>query len=162
MKILLVISLLFITTVNAARIGIEDKDKKQIETIFSTYVSLHKSFFTYNKTKVQGTAKALKDAISMSQSELLQTNFKLTMKFIDRLINSNKRAQANKNFGIISMNFVSFLEKYAVEGKYNVYECPMVQKKGVHYTVHANEVQNPYAPEMPNCGRKITKFDELI
>ena len=59
---------------------------------------------------------------------------------------------------MVSSALAHVLSKYDLGSDYNVYYCPMVRKKWIQNSTKHAGVKNPYAPEMPNCGRKESSF----
>ncbi len=141
-----------------ARSELKPEVQQKVQSILSANDKLHASFFEYDATAVEKAAKEVAQKIEELKDPELSKLLKVTKEKLE-LIGQSKSEETNKeNFYIVSLGLGNIINKYNVGGKWNVYSCPMVKKKWIQDSSKVDDVQNPYASSMPNCGSKDTNY----
>ena len=92
------------------------------------------------------TNKDIKKYLKKSKKQLL------------KIKEATDRKENNVLYNESSLGFIYILNKYDIGRTYNSYSCPMVKKKWVQNSKKEAKVHNPYAPEMPHCGRQDSRY----
>ncbi len=141
-----------------ARTELKPEVQAQVQEVLKAADKLHASFFEYDAKKVESEAKTVIAKIDQLKDPELTKLLKVTKEKL-ALLGPAQNEEANKeNFYIVSLGLGNIINKYDVGGKWNVYSCPMVKKKWIQDSSKVDDVQNPYAASMPNCGTKDTNF----
>ena len=122
-----------------------------------TYENLHQAFFKYDQKKILTLAKDLSDSLKKIEDEKVQKQLEKDnlYKYLESFSKAQNREIQNSLLNSISKKLFDILIEGDKENKeYSLYYCPMVKKYWLQNTIKISEVQNPYAPEMPNCGSK--------
>ncbi|EQC42933.1 PF11827 family protein [Bacteriovorax sp. BSW11_IV] len=158
-KLLTVITLgLSLISFAGPRKALDEATKSQLIKVLEKNEALHASFFEYKGEEVEKNAKELINAISEVKNEEVAKLLKFSSEKLATLTKDEDRQKNNDTYGLFSAALVHVVNTYDVGEGYNAYQCPMVKKKWVQNSKKMNKVHNPYAPEMPNCGGKITRF----
>lgn len=158
-KLLTVITLgLSLVSFAGARKALDEATKSQLIKVLEKNEALHASFFEYKGDEVEKNAKELMSAISEVKNEEIAKLLKFSADKLATLTKDEDRQKNNDTYGLFSAALVHVVNTYDVGEGYNGYQCPMVKKKWVQNSKKMSKVHNPYAPEMPNCGGKITSF----
>ncbi|MDH5581967.1 MAG: hypothetical protein OEY33_08660 [Bdellovibrionales bacterium] len=134
--------------------AIDSNTKEQLNNVFKSYESLHASFFSFDKKKVIDGSKELAEKISSIEDEEVSKLLAYSKKTLNKMSKEEDRSELNNQLNRISMALIHIMKKYSLDLDYSSYYCPMVKKKWIQNSKKVSEVQNPYAPEMPNCGAK--------
>lgn len=156
--LILILSTLLSLNVFAKRKELDEVAKKQVIRVLEANEALHAAFFEYKSAEVEGQAKKVLGLISEIKNEEISQILKFSTEKLKLLTSTESRENNNTNYGIFSAALVHIVNKYNVGESYNAYSCPMVKKKWVQNSKKINKVHNPYAPEMPHCGGKVTRF----
>lgn len=133
---------------------ISDKEKSEVLTALQANEALHASFFEYKGAEVEKNAKALSNALSKISNKEIKKLLTFSKTKLSEIKKDADREANNKAYNTVSMALIHVMNSYDLGGKYKSYTCPMVQKKWVQNTDKMVKVHNPYAPEMPHCGRQ--------
>jgi hypothetical protein len=107
---------------------------------------------------VESNAMNLKKAIDAIEDKEVAKLLNFSKGKLKEIKASNDREVNNKNYHLVSMALIHIVNKYDVGSKYNAYSCPMVKKKWVQNSSKMAKVHNPYAPNMPHCGSKDSRY----
>lgn len=141
-----------------AREKLEKKEMANIESVLQANEELRLSFFDYKMADVETAASKMIKQIKQVKHPELTKLLAYPVKKLET-IKAEATEDANKEaFGVISLGLANIVRKYDVGGKWNVYSCPMVKKSWIQDSAKVDDVQNPYAASMPNCGRKETSY----
>ena len=154
----LLISLSCLQAVHAARAKIADGDKAELMTLLKSYEGLFDAFFNYDSKKVEEQAKKLQQDISTVKSAELKKNLESPKAKLLEIKSTSDREVNNQNMHLVSMALIYLVNKFDIGNDYNVYACPMVQKKWIQNSKRLTRVTNPYDPSMPNCGSQVTEY----
>ena len=140
------------------RKSLSEAAKKSIVLALEANEALHSSFFKYDAKSVESNAIKLKKAIDAIEDKEIAKLLNFSKGKLKEIKASNDREANNKNYHIVSMALIHIVNKYDVGSKYNAYSCPMVKKKWVQNSSKMAKVHNPYAPNMPHCGSKDSRY----
>lgn len=157
-NLILIFSVLASFSSFAKRKDLDESSKKQIIKVLENNEALHAAFFDYKADVVESEAKKVLTSISSLKNEDLLQILKFSTEKLKLVTASESRENNNVNYAIFSAALVHIINIYDVGEGYNGYSCPMVKKKWVQNSKKINKVHNPYAPEMPHCGGKVTRF----
>lgn len=127
-------------------------DTESLKKAFEEYEQLHQAFFNYDGKRVQAASGKLATTLGEIKNEALSKKLEFSRKRLGGISESSSRSDNNQSLHLVSMAMIHVLNTYKVDGKYKAYQCPMVMKKWIQNTEKQKITQNPYAPEMPNCG----------
>lgn len=142
------------TTKTSSRKSLSESSKKEIIAVLEANEALHTSFFKYEASKVAKSAKELNGKISLIKDMELSKLLKYSQTMLAKMVSKSTRDENNQNYHMVSMALIHIVNTYDIGDKYNSYSCPMVKKKWLQSAKNSSEVNNPYAPNMPHCGRK--------
>lgn len=158
-KLFIILSLVTsLVSFAGSRKNLDEKTKAQVLKVLEKNEALHAAFFEYKGEEVEKNAKELIKAISEIKNEEISKLLKFSTEKLATLTKEEDRKKNNDTFGIFSAALVHVVNTYDVGEGYNAYQCPMVKKKWIQNSKKMNKVHNPYAPDMPHCGGKITRF----
>jgi hypothetical protein len=136
---------------------LSDESKKEIIAVLDANETLHNSFFKYEADKVEESAIKLDSTISLVKDSDITKLLKYSKTILSKIKAVNTRDINNQHYHMVSMALIHIVNTYDIGGKYNSYSCPMVKKKWLQSSKESDEINNPYAPDMPHCGRKESK-----
>jgi hypothetical protein len=142
----------------SGRVMLDKKTTKQLLSVLEANEKLHMAFFKYNPKKIENKSKKVNKAISEISNKEISKLFEFSSKKLTSITKESTKDENNQSYHVFSMALIHVISKYDVGDKYNAYSCPMVKKKWVQNSKVIDEVHNPYAPEMPNCGSKNSKY----
>ena len=131
--------------------------KKQVLKVLKANEGLHAAFFKYDSDKVSKKAAEVKTAIDGIKDETISKKLKLSKSRLSEISKESTRQANNQRYDFVSKALIHIIDTYNLED-YNGYSCPMVKKVWVQNSKINDGVMNPYAPEMPACGSKDTKY----
>ncbi len=161
MKKLILSFLILITSLNnfaQKRKPLDSKTKTQVIKALDLNDELHMAFFEYDAKVVMKQAVALKKALTKLKGKELEKLFAPAIKELGQISSESKRAENNEHYAKASLSLVYLVNHYDVGPGYNAYMCPMVKKKWVQNSKKRDRTHNPYAPEMPHCGGRVTDY----
>jgi hypothetical protein len=136
------------------RVKVDEKTKAQIIEALKVNDELHSSFFKYDGKKIEAAAKKLNSAFGKIEDAKISKLLVFAKKKLSEIKEDNKKKMNNENYHIVSSAMIFVINKYDLGSEYNAYSCPMVKKKWVQNSKKSAEIQNPYAANMPDCGRQ--------
>jgi len=148
---LLFISLLSFQSAHATKVQMTNLDR--VNFILLLNEKMHKSYFVYNENNIFTLAKNMNSEISKLKKSKLKSD--LMKNSLSKLKMGVSRKKANFIYHRFSLKLMKLVKKYNKLKTYREYYCPMVRKSWVQNILKIKEVQNPYAPNMKNCGRII-------
>ena len=158
-SIILVSSIFNVTAAEKVeRLKLSENTKQEIIKVLETNDKLHDTFFNYNGDLIEKNAKSLSESISSIKDKDISNLLNFANKKLQEIKASNEKEKNNELYHIVSTALIYIVNKYDVGDKYNAYSCPMVKKKWIQNSQSKDEVQNPYAANMPNCGTKDSNF----
>lgn len=137
---------------------LDEKTKEALLSVLKVNEDLHASFFKYDGKEVEKNAKKLKSEIDKIKDKEISKLLTFSQKSLAEIKASKDRKQNNKTYNLVSMALIHVMNTYDLGSKYNAYSCPMVKKKWIQNSKKMARVHNPYAPEMPHCGSKDSKY----
>ena len=140
------------------RVKLPEQSRGEILNLLKLNEGLHSSFFKYKEKDVVENAKKISESISAIKDQEVKKLLRPAWEIINKIKPGTKREANNKLYNEFSSNLAILVEKYDLGKKYNVYYCSMVKKKWIQNSLKVKKVNNPYAPEMPFCGEKLTDF----
>lgn len=157
---LLSLSFLFLSPdcLGEERLALKPEVKQKVIKALDLNDELHMAFFDYEEAKVRKEAKALKESLQAIKDEKLAKLFEPAIKELLKIETEKSREKNNEHYAKASLSLVYLVNKYDVGPGYNEYTCPMVKKKWVQNSKKRNRTHNPYAPEMPHCGGRVTDY----
>lgn len=129
--------------------------KARLLNVFESNEKLHQAFFKYDVENVEKNAKQLLDSINKINDPEIAKLLNFSKSKLKEIGTANKREENNQNYHLVSMALIHILNTYNLGNAYKAYFCPMVKKKWIQNTKELDEVQNPYASNMPNCGEQL-------
>ncbi len=132
--------------------ALTEADQKTVNQAFEQYEKLHHSFFQYDGEKAQKEAKELAAVLSRIEDKELSKKLKFSQEKLREIAKDAPRKENNQRLHLVSMALIHVMKDNAPKGEYKAFQCPMVKKKWIQNTKEVKVAQNPYAPEMPNCG----------
>lgn len=141
-----------------AREKIAESEKKEIVEVLQGYEELFSSFFTYDAKQVEANAAKLASKVNGLKSAMIKKNLKSAQEKLAEIKSVKERDANNQNLHLVSLSLIYLVNKYDIGSEYNVYACPMVQKKWIQNSTKLARVTNPYDPRMPNCGNQVTEY----
>jgi hypothetical protein len=141
----------------STRKALTEEEKSQIIKVLKANEALHAAFFKYEASKVEAAATSLNTNIEGLSNKEISKLLKYSQSLLMKIKASSEREENNKNYHLVSMALIHIVNTYDIGDEYNSYSCPMVKKKWVQNTKESDQVNNPYAPNMPHCGRKDSK-----
>lgn len=149
---IITMSLLFASVTYGANGKLNESDQKALKESFKKYEALHKDFFEYDASKAQKEAKDLKASLEKIKDPELSKLLKISKQKLAEIGESESREENNQNMHLVSLALIHVMKNYNVGANYKAFQCPMVKKKWIQNVEEVKVVQNPYAPQMPNCG----------
>lgn len=140
------------------RLALKSNEKAQLVAIFQTNDALHAAFFNYNGTAVQDAAEKLRAAMGKVESNEIKKIFSPSHTKLAEISAKADRKLNDQLYNEVSTSLIKALKTYDLGADYNEYYCPMIEKSWVQNSKKVAKVQNPYAPNMPSCGAKVTSF----
>lgn len=140
------------------RKSVNANTKKNIINVLQINEKLHKSFFKYDAKKVETQALELKKAIEAIDDKAILKLLTFSSTKLSEIKASNDRDKNNEIYHTVSMALIYIVNTYDLGSGYNAYSCPMVKKKWLQNSEKLAEVHNPYAPEMPHCGKQDSNY----
>lgn len=133
---------------------ISEIDKSSIQSILDENQKIHEYLFK-NDTGIP-SIENLQKVVSLVKSE----NKDLAVKYSElkqnlQNINFKTRKDFIIGYSVFSENLAGILKKYKLTGTYHHFYCPMEEKSWVSKGI---KIENPYAPEMRDCGEIIQKY----
>ncbi len=161
MKVILLyigLNILSFNVLAEKRAKLDNQTKNQIIATLKANEKLHQSFFDYKKETVDKAAKGLLTTINKIENNEISKLLVFAKKKLMEITKDNERELNNTNYHIVSSAMIYIVNKYDIGKDYNAYSCPMVKKKWIQNSKKKDEVLNPYAANMPNCGTKDTNY----
>jgi len=156
-----IISLLLLTNLSFAatgRVKLPEQTKMEIINVLKDNESLHSSFFKYNGAEVEKKAKDLITSMDKINDPKIKKLLNFSKSKMAEIRATGDREKNNQLYNMVSLTLTHLINKYDLGSEYNVYSCPMVKKKWVQNSKKMNKVHNPYAPNMPHCGERLTDY----
>lgn len=157
MRLFLVL-LLLSSSAFANRIELDKKVTSELVSVLKSNEAVHAAFFKYDGAKIEAKAKLMSLEIDKISDKNIHEMLKFAKQKLAGLKKSNTKKDNNLNYHIVSSALIFLLNKYDLGKEYNSYSCPMVKKKWIQNSTKIDEVSNPYADYMPNCGKKDTQY----
>jgi len=130
--------------------GLDDSSKKAVRSLLGENQKVH-SFLLSHENQLPDI-KGLLSVLNSSRDEIknpeIRSIFLEMNAALSKIGPKNKESffQSYSNFSVILAGVV---KKAGLATEYNKFYCPMVRKTWV---ASGEEIQNPYAPEMRDCG----------
>jgi len=140
------------------RAKLPEQTKLEIIHVLKVNENLHASFFKYNAAEVEKKAKELVQAMDKINDPQIKKLLNFSRTKVNQINSTVPRDKNNQLYNMVSMALTHLINKYDLGNDYNVYHCPMVKKKWVQNSSKMKKVHNPYAPNMPHCGERLTDF----
>lgn len=140
------------------RVKLPEQTKMEVINVLKVNENLHSSFFKYNASEVEKKAKELVHAMDKINDPQIKKLLNFSKNKVNQINSSMDREKNNQLYNMVSMTLTHLINKYDLGSGYNVYSCPMVKKKWVQNSSKMKKVHNPYAPNMPHCGERLTDF----
>lgn len=140
--------------------ALEKEVEEQALKIFAANFQLHQAFVKDDVELIQQQAVNLREVTT--QAIAAQPTLVALAKVDDtlKLMATQKEVEElTTSFGQVNLVLVDYLLAHELSGAYNVYYCPMVDKRWIQDSAQVLEVQNPYALYMLKCGTKETSFN---
>ncbi|RLA63398.1 MAG: hypothetical protein DRQ88_09555 [Epsilonproteobacteria bacterium] len=157
----LILSLVLISNIAFAatdREKLPEQTKMEIINVLKVNEGLHTSFFKYNAKDVEKNAKDLIQAMDKINDPQIKKLLNYSKSQIGQINPTKTRKNNNQLYNMVSMALTHLINKYDLGSGYNVYHCPMVKMKWVQNSTKMKKVHNPYAPNMPHCGERLTDY----
>jgi len=156
--LLVLLNLILVNAFGKDRNKLDDKTKKELINVLETNEQLFNAFYEYDSKKVEESAMKLKDSIGKIDNQEISKLLSFSIKKLEEMKSSSSREDNDQAYHLVSMALIHIVNTYDVGDIYNAYSCPMVKKKWIQNSKKMADVNNPYAPDMPNCGSKDTSF----
>ena len=140
------------------RVKLPEQTKLEIINVLKVNENLHASFFKYNAKEVEKKAKELVTAIDKINNPQVKQLLNYSKAQAGKINSTMDRKQNDRIYNIVSMSLTHLIIKYDLGKDYNVYSCPMVKMKWIQNSKKMAKVHNPYAPNMPHCGERLTDY----
>lgn len=137
---------------------ISSEAQSEIRALFEINEDMHASFFEYDGEKVEKHAKKLHTAIDEISDDSIRQLLRFSQQQLDEISAEHDREKNDEKYHNVSMAFIHLINTFDIGEGYNVYSCPMVQKKWVQNSKKMDKVHNPFHPGMKHCGDKETNF----
>lgn len=137
------------------REALDTKTQKSLQIVLDLNDKLHGAFFHYDESQIAKIALELKNAIDKIENVEIKKLLTYSQEKLAQMTKDSSREDNNKNYHLVSMALIHIVNKYDVGEKYNAYSCPMVKKKWLQKASKGEEINNPYAVNMPHCGSQI-------
>ncbi|MDC1173935.1 hypothetical protein OAT67_00955 [Bacteriovoracaceae bacterium] len=156
---ILTLTLLFNSALFASgsRATLESETKNQLIEVFKENEKLHAAFFNYDAKKINMIATSLNKKMKLVKKNEVSKLLKQAIVNAEKISKTSDRKKNNDYYADLSIALIYILNKYDLGREYNSYSCPMVKKKWVQNSKKKQKVHNPYAPEMPHCGRQDSR-----
>ena len=130
------------------------KENKSFNTALEKYEAVAQAFFDNEVENIKKTSKDLITAINAIDNEEIKKTLKFSKKKLEEISKSDNLEKNQEAFSTVSQAFHVVLTKYAENGKYARYYCPMVKKYWLQNTKKSGDkTYNIYAAKsMPHCG----------
>lgn len=142
------------------KIALEKEVEEQALKIFEANFQLHQAFVKDDIELIQQQAFNLREVTSQAvaaQPSLVElAKVDETLK---QMATQKEVEQLATSFAVVNQVMVDFLLANELSAAYNIYYCPMVDKRWIQDSAQVLEVQNPYALYMLKCGTKETSFN---
>lgn len=128
----------------------------KVNTALQSYEKVHKSFYHYDESKALSHLNEFQANLKKIDDESIQNKLAADniYKYLGAFQNTKSREVQNNLLNSISKKIFDILVSEKAQSDYSLYYCPMEKKYWLQNTKKVSEVQNPYAPSMPNCGVK--------
>lgn len=140
--------------------ALEKEAQAQALNIFAANFQLHQAFIKDDVELIQQQAFNLREvttqAVAAQPSLVELAKVDETLK---QMATQKEVEQLATSFALVNQVMVDFLLANELSAAYNVYYCPMVDKRWIQDSAQVLEVQNPYALYMLKCGTKETSFN---
>ncbi|MCP4913202.1 MAG: hypothetical protein GY909_08780 [Oligoflexia bacterium] len=154
-------SLLLISSLSlfasGSRTALNEKDKASVIEVLKLNEDLHAAFFDYKANEVEANSKLVAKSIDKITNADIKKYLKKSKEQLLKIKGSVDRKKNNELYNEASLGLIYVINKYDLGRTYNSYSCPMVKKKWVQNSKKKAKVHNPYAPEMPHCGRQDSR-----
>lgn len=140
------------------RVKLPEQTKLEIINVLKVNENLHASFFKYNAKEVEQKSKELVAAMDKINDPQIKKLLNYSKSQAGKINSTMDRKQNDRTYNVVSMALTHLINKYDLGKDYNVYSCPMVKKKWVQNSTKMKKVHNPYAPNMPHCGERLTDY----
>lgn len=142
----------------SARKTLSEKEKNEVRALLEANDALHSAFFTFDPQSIETKAAQVVTAIQELSNAEVKQKMMYSLEKLKGFRAGVKREELNQSYHEVSMALIHLITTYDVGEGFNAYSCPMVKKKWLQNTAKKKKIQNPYAPEMPACGSKDTRF----
>ncbi|WCL50112.1 LIC13259/LIC11441 family protein [Leptospira sp. GIMC2001] len=152
-KAILIISFIFhFTTCSEKQEPISENDRKNINSLIEENDKVHQFLIKTEDglPSLEGIQTQISALEKSSNSEL--ANLAKSMRVNLSKVAGKDQENDFEAYSLFSENLAELLKKFPSDNSVNRFYCPMVKKTWV---AKGRSVQNPYAPEMRDCGELI-------
>jgi len=140
------------------RKSLSENHKLEVIKVLKANEKVHESFFKYDGSSVESSAKNLGEQIDLLENNEIKKLLNFAKKKALEIKSANDQKTNNQNYNIVSMALIHIVNTYDLGKDYNAYSCPMVKKKWLQNSSKKDKVHNPYSAMMPHCGSKDTNY----
>ncbi len=164
MKNLFLTTLLILFTSQAyssekQRQSIDENTKNEILNVLQTNEGLFQLFFDRKLDNIKTIANKVSQAIDKISNKDIKKKLIFSQKKLSLLNPERSFKENSQDYHLISMALIHLITSYDTGDTYNVYYCPMVEKKWIQNSKKIKKVHNPYASNtMPHCGDAISHY----
>lgn len=125
------------------------QEEKAIRDILTQVQSVHEFFMSHNreKTSLSGIINSMDAASSVSES--LKKELDPLRQVLEKAQKSSDSKTFFQTYSEFSVMMDTLMKKHSFQTDFHRFYCPMEKKS---WLSRGMEIQNPYAPDMRNCG----------